>query len=164
MARRVGRAGGRLLLFLRGFAPVRDDGIAQLVQPAPMRRRDGKDAREAEPRKFAVEVRLLFAVDLVRRDENRALTFAQKTRHGLVQRREPLPRIDHENDFRGRGQRKVDFAGDGVAEAFAVLHADAARVDQRQPVLVPARRRHHPVARRAGPVEDERNIAARPGS
>ncbi len=124
-----------------------------------MRRRDGKDALEAEAQKFAVEIGLLVAIDLVRGDENGAVTFAQKPRHGLVERRQPFARIDDENDFGGGGQGEFDLARDGVAEAFAVLHADAAGVDQGEAMLVPARGGDHAVAGGAGAVEDERNIA-----
>jgi hypothetical protein len=78
----------------------------------------------------------------------------------LVQRRQPFPRVDHEDDFSRRRQGQVDFAGDGVAEPLAVLEADSARVDQGQAMPVPARAGHEPVAGRARSVENERNVAS----
>ncbi|MEI9998219.1 MAG: hypothetical protein WDO13_03145 [Verrucomicrobiota bacterium] len=87
------------------------------------------------------------------------MALAQQPRNGLVQRRESLARVDHEDDFRGRSQREIDLVLDRVLEAFPVLHADAAGVDEREPVVAPARAGHQPVARGAGTVEDEGNVA-----
>ncbi len=158
-----GQAGGphwffRLLRFLFRFVPIGGDGLTQIIQASAMRGRDGKDPLETEPRKFGVEVGLLFAVDLVGRDVDGTLAFAQEARDGLVQRHKARACVDDENDFRGRGEREFDFAGDLFAEAFAVVDADAARVDERQLVPVPARGGHEPVAGRARPVEDEGNF------
>ncbi len=131
-----------------------------------MRGGDGDEVAEAE----AVEVVELPVVhrhvELVDRDGDAPLPIpglellAEALRDLHVGGGEALAAVDHEDDVLGGGHRDLDLAGDRLGEAFLVLEADAAGVDQLERLPVVADHGGDAVARHAGLVVDQGNLLA----
>ena len=166
MARRVGRDGFDRTSSTRfaGKSQPSGDGIAQLVEPAPMRR-GNRDRRRLETEALKTPpsmIGLLVAINFVRGDENRAMAFAQVDARriwssGVRPSRASTTKMISVAAASARSTSRAMAS----PESFTVVHADAARIDQCKTIFIPARGGYHAIARGAGAVEDERDRRAR---
>ena len=128
--------------------------------PRPCAALIGTELCETKPREIALQILVFRVIDLVHHQDDRRFRFAQNSRQLLIDRRESVLRVDHE-------QNHVAFAHGGVRRVANLRRqlrfaraADSSRVPNRKRPRPARAGRGQPIARDPGLIVHDRDIPA----